>query len=197
MVWKLEKSLCGLKQCERNWHNLLQDFLLETGFTTSNVDPCVFVRKNEAGLIIMDDIKKVLKGRFNMKDLGLISFFLGIQFIRKENKIVMNQSCYLRNVLRRFDMEFCKPRSTSCVINPSSYDTGECIDGTKYCEVVGSLVYAMVHGKCTRPDLCFAVTKLSQHLACPNKGDWVMLTHVFRYVEGTLHYRLSNNVIKS
>ena len=33
-------------------------------------------------------------------------------------------------------------------------------------------------------------TKLSQHLACPNKGDWVMLTHMFRYVKGTLHYGL-------
>ena len=129
------------------------------------------MRKNEAGLIIllvwvddiilavhsddaMDDIKKILKGRFNMKDLGPISFFLGIQFIQKENKIVMNQGCYFRNVLRRFDMEFCKPRSTPCEINPSSYETEECIDETKYHELVGSLVYAMV---CTRPDLCFAV----------------------------------------
>ena len=122
-----------------------------------------------------------------MKDLGPTSFSLGIQFIRKGNKIVMNQSCYLRNVLKRFDMEFCKLRSMPCEINPSSYDTEEC-DETKYCELVGSLVYAMV---CTRPDLCFAVTKLSQHSACPNKGDWVMLTHVFRYVKGTLHYGLS------
>ena len=36
LVWKLEKSLYG--QSGRNWHNLLQDFLLETGFTTSNAD---------------------------------------------------------------------------------------------------------------------------------------------------------------
>ena len=194
----------GLKQSGRNWHNLLQYFLIKTGFVKSDADPCVFVKTDEAGSIIllvwvddiilavtsdevMNDIKKVLKDRFDMKDLGPISFFLGIQFIHKEKKIIMNQSRYLSNVLRRFDMEACKPRSTPCEINPSSYDTEECIDEPKYRELVSSLVFAMT---CTRPDLCYVVTKLSQHLSCPNKGDWVMLKHVFRYVKGTIDYGL-------
>ena len=73
LVWKLEKSLYGLEQTGRNWHNLLQDFLLETGFTTSNVDPCVFVRTNESGLIILlvwvDDIILAVRSDDVMDDI--------------------------------------------------------------------------------------------------------------------------------
>ena len=51
-----------------------------------------------------------------MKDLGPISFFLGIQFVRKENKIVRNQSCYLRNVLKRFDMESANQEARQVIL---------------------------------------------------------------------------------
>ena len=44
---------------------------------------------------------------------------------------------------------------------------------------------------CTRPDLSYAVTKLSQHLSNPDEGDWIMLKHVFRYLRGTSEYQLS------
>ena len=53
--------------------------------------------------------------------------------------------------------------------------------------MVGSLVYAVC---CTRPDLSFAVTKLSQHLAAPRNCDWIMLKHVFRYVKATVDNKL-------
>ena len=43
---------------------------------------------------------------------------------------------------------------------------------------------------CSRPDLCWVVTKLSQHLDKPNKGDWIMVKHVLRYLKGTLDYKL-------
>ena len=43
---------------------------------------------------------------------------------------------------------------------------------------------------CTRPDLCWVVTKLSQHLDNPDVSDWVMVKHVLRYVKGTLGYKL-------
>ena len=53
--------------------------------------------------------------------------------------------------------------------------------------MVGSLIYGMT---CTRPDLSWAVTKLSQHLEKPLHSDLVMLKHVFRYISGTLDYKL-------
>ena len=43
LVWKLKKSLYGLKQSGRNWHNDLDDDLKELNFVQSNVDPCAFI----------------------------------------------------------------------------------------------------------------------------------------------------------
>lgn len=62
--------------------------------------------------------------------------------------------------------------------------------------LVGSLIYASM---CTRPDLSWVVSRLSQHLSKPNKGDWMLLKQVIRYIKGTLDFKLcfmksSNNL---
>ena len=106
--------------------------------------------------------------------------------------IEMDQSHYFKGVLERFKMSDCKPRSTPCEVKIDAYDlTNEDItemyDDKIYREIVGSLVYAMT---CTRPDLAWVVTKLSQHLGKPNKADWMMIKHVLRYVKGTLNQKL-------
>lgn len=96
----------------------------------------------------------------------------------------MSQSIYLENVLKTFDMYDSKPRSTPCEQNLSSYSEAnvQIDDNRRYRQMVGSLIYAMT---CARPDLAFVVTKLSQHLSCPDSSDWAMLKHVFQYVKKT------------
>ena len=174
----------------------MNTFLLDLDFIQSDADSCVYVNNFEDGLVIIlvwvDDIiiavnsnsllgnvKEKLKEKFNMKDLGELSPFLGIQFTRNGNIMKMNQSFYLKNILQKFGMENCNPRSTPCEMNLSSYEadsSDDISDEKKYREMVGSLVYAMM---CTRPDLCYVVTKLSQHLSKPTSGDWIILKHVF------------------
>ena len=131
-----------------------------------------------------------------MKDLGPISWFLGIKFIQEKGLITMSQSEYLKNKLEKFGMSTSKPRSTPC--ETSGYTVvQDNADTSLYREMVGSLIYAMT---CTRPDLSWVVTKLSQHLENPTNVDSVMLKHVFRYLIGTLDYKLSftksHNVLK-
>ena len=99
----------------------------------------------------------------------------------------MTQEEYIRKVLKRFGMEDCKPRSTPCEQNPSAYET-DCTDPVDihdYRQMVGSLIYAMI---CTRPDLSYIVTKLSQHLSCPTEADAIMLKHALRYLKKTADY---------
>ena len=55
-------------------------------------------------------------------------------------------------------------------------------DVKKYREAVGSLIYLTT---CTCPDLCFVVSKLSQHFADPTDEHWVTVKHVLRYLRGT------------
>ena len=208
LVWKLNKSLYGLKQSGRNWHTVFHDFLLTLNFIQSSADACVYVKNHDEELFfilvwvddiilatkhdkIMENVKEKFKGRFKMKDLGPISYFLGIQFSQMDGVITITQSSYLRNILNKFGMADCKPRATPSEMKPSSYDsekTGDSSDELKYREIIGSLVYAMT---CTRLDLSYIVTKLSQHLSCPDNGDWILLKHVFQYIQGTLDFKLS------
>ena len=98
-------------------------------------------------------------------------------------------------------MSDCKPRSTPCEIKLDAYEAisgkEEENDIRKYREIVGSLVYAMT---CTRPDLAWVVTKLSQNLSKPTDVDWMTVKHVLRYVKGTLElklwYKKSKNGLK-
>ena len=57
----------------------------------------------------MEDIKASLKSRFKMKNLEILSYFLGIKITRSEREMFLNQSCYLNRLLVRFNMSNCKP----------------------------------------------------------------------------------------
>ena len=101
-----------------------------------------------------------------------------------------DQTQYLLSILQKYGMSDCKPRATPCELKPtnSSQNAVPLSDNPRvYREIVGSLLYVMT---CTRPDLSWAVSKLSQHLADPDHSDWVMLKHVLKYVKGTATYKL-------
>ena len=208
MVYQLRKSLYGLKQSAHNWREVICSFFSDHGCEQSKADPCLFMKNTDDGrlmyVIWVDDIivvadskqmmiygKEILKQQYKMKDLGEISKFLGIKFKRhQDGSMSMDQNQYLESVLVRCGMESCNPRSTPCELKPSAYydpDDHEVIDEPGYRAAVGSLVYAMT---CTRPDLSWIVTRLSQHLSCPKSGDWEILKQALRYIKGTLHFEL-------
>ena len=209
LVCKLHKSLYGLKQSGRNWNSMLNETLVNFGCTKSSGDSCVYMitannKLDGMILIWVDDIiiatdhkkllkrmKDHLKGKFKMKDMGRISNFLGIRFVQSHSKIEMDQSQYLLSILQKYGMSECKPRSTPCELRPTttSVKAAPLSENPRvYRELVGSLLYATT---CTRPDLSWVVSKLSQHLAAPDSSDWVMLKHVLKYVKGTIDFSLS------
>ena len=206
-VWRLHKSLYGLKQSGRNWNTTFYLHLKDNGFVQSKSDPCLFMKSHQSEIVYLlvwvDDIiiaassqeilnhtKSHLSAEFRMTDLGLLEHFLGIHFKRTANEIMLSQEEYINKILNKFGMAECKPRGTPCEVNPSVYenDGSEPFDTNLYRQMVGSLIYAMV---CTRPDLSYVVTKLSQKLSCPTTADASMLKHVFRYLKGTSDYCLS------
>lgn len=114
-----------------------------------------------------------------MTDLGQLKLFLGLQFI--------HDLYYENEEVEKYNMENCKPRSSPCELKLElNSDKGSHVC-EKHREIVGSLIYAMT---CTRPDLCFIVTELSQNLANPTDELCVTLKHVLRYLKGSLDYEL-------
>ena len=202
MYCKLNKSLYGLKQSGRNWNNILHSHLIEEGFTQSLSDPCLYTRNTDVVTMIViiwvddiiigcnnDDVRDRFKERlsqlFSMKDLGQIAYFLGIQFEREGNFVTMHQSQFIKKILQKFGMENCRPRSTPCEINankPCENEGSEPADSTLYRSIVGSLIYLMT---ATRPDLCYVVTRLSQHMSSPTLDDFTRAKHVLRYLKNT------------
>ena len=66
-------------------------------------------------------------------------------------------------------------------------ESHELADHRLYREIVGSLIYLMI---ATRPDICYAVTKLSQHMSKPTNAHLGLAKHVLRYIKGTLDFVL-------
>lgn len=102
----------------------------------------------------------------------------------------MTQKRHIEKMLVTFGMSECKPRSTPCEQKLNFDSEGEVIDSTGYRKIVGSLIYIMT---CTRPDLSWVVSKLSQHLAEPKQQHWATAKHILRYLKGTIdqeiHYK--------
>ena len=210
LVWRLHKSLYGLKQSGRNWNFILSDFLKSIGFKQSEVDACLFTKFHKSAIayivVWVDDIvlatnsehllnttKNLLKQRFKMTDLGQLSWFLGIEFNVTSGGISMCQSRYIDGILKRFGMSNCNPRSTPCELKLEKFDSS--VNNTAeevrtYRQIVGSLIYAMT---CTRPDLAFVVTRLSQSLEKPSEADWITVKHVMKYLKGSINQKLMYN----
>jgi hypothetical protein len=207
LVWKLKKSLYGLKQSGRNWNNMLHQTIVQQGYIQSEADPCLYtlVEGNSRVhiLVWVDDIlvcsnddemlkstKQMLSNSFKMKDLGTINKFLGIEFARTDDgSVTMSQKQYAERVLKRFKMDECNPRSYPM---SESYckdedETDNFKDIRLYQELVGCLIYMMTS---TRPDLSFSVSKLASKMSNPSERDWGAAKDVLRFIKGTVDNKL-------
>jgi hypothetical protein len=132
--------------------------------------------------------KKRLASEFEMKYLGLMHYFLGLEVWKSPERILLNQGKYMVKILKRFDMLECKPMNTPMKVKLKLLvDTSlEFIDATLYRQIIGSLMYLTN----TRLDIFFAMNTLSQFLVEPRCVHLVAAKHVMRYLKGTIDYGL-------
>jgi Reverse transcriptase (RNA-dependent DNA polymerase) len=216
MVCQLMMSLYGLKQGPRNWWILLSTFLIdELGFTSTTSDPCLFVKTSRTGgqircFVFVDDVQAgfddedegewgeyqtALERRFNITDLGPSKFMLGMRITRDRTArtIKLDQELYVSKGLEKFGLHECTPRSTPGV-SIDAHEDDDCsseldqpCDLKLYQEKVGTLLYAAIS---SRPDISFAVNKLTQKMQSPTLRDSRACDRVFRYLAGTKSYGL-------
>ena len=115
-------------------------------------------------------------------------YFLGLEVWQEPGHIFLGQRKYAVDILRRFQMEDCRPMSKPIVTNWKKLNAyeGELVDPTLYRQLIGSLMYLVN----SRPNLCFAMNTLTQFMVEPRRVHWVAAKHVLRYLAGTVEYGL-------
>jgi hypothetical protein len=204
-VCNLHKSLYGLKQAPRAWFNRLSTALLALDFQSSQVDPSLFVchRGNVHAffLVYVDDILVTsndqdfittlisqLQLEFAMKDLGQLTYFLGIEAIRNSSGLHLRQTRYIIELLDRVQLTGIRPYHAPCVSGSklSKFDGESIPDPSEYRQTVGALQYVTL----TRPDIAYSVNQLCQHMQAPTSAHWTAAKRVLRYLKHTLDYGL-------
>ena len=115
-VCKLHKAIYGLKQAPRAWYHELRQFLVDSRFKNSHSDISLFILHTGTNilylLVYVDDIiitgnsndlvsqvVECLAQRFSLKDLGPLSYFLGVEVVPYRHGLLLSQRRYIKDLL--------------------------------------------------------------------------------------------------
>ncbi|MBW0482594.1 hypothetical protein O181_022309 [Austropuccinia psidii MF-1] len=204
---KLVKSLYCLKKSPQCWYKRLSELFNTLVFEVNDADPCLFVKWEGIdpimvfihvdNMVIGGDSALVLKFKkeiqkyFKMEDLGEIVYVLGIKIMRtqKDRTIYLSQDLYIHKILEEFGMLNCKavstPMNPRCRLSPSNLSSSN--DSFEYRKAVGLLNYLFT---CTRPDLAYSTSSLSQFLDSPSNDHVAAFKRILRYLQGTKDFSL-------
>jgi len=186
-VCLLKKALYGLKQAPRAWFSRLSSHLLEFGFSISSADSSLFLFKSahvqlmvlvyvddliltSSSHVALDDLFHSLSATFPIKDLGPLSYFLGVEVIKCAAGLHLSQHRYITDLLHKTNMILAKPFTSPMAASTSlsKFAWITLTDATLYRSTVGALQYLAI----TRPDIAFVVNKCSQFMHDPRDVHW-------------------------
>ncbi|GJS34400.1 retrovirus-related pol polyprotein from transposon TNT 1-94 [Tanacetum coccineum] len=154
-----EEALYGLKQAPRAWYDEISNFLISKGFSKGSIDPTAFITKHGDDTLLVqiyiDDIifgstnlklskkfEKLMHNKFEISMMGELKFFLGIQIHQSLRGIFINQAKYAQKILKKHGMTLCDSIGTLMDTKPLNSNFSRTpIDQTKYCSMVGALMY--------------------------------------------------------
>ncbi|XP_021974946.1 uncharacterized mitochondrial protein AtMg00810-like [Helianthus annuus] len=182
------------------------DYVLTLGFVQSGCDASLFILHHNGNtvylLLYVDDIILVtsstslrqhlmtyLSTEFAMKDLGALSFFLGISVNRTQDTMFLSQQTYASDIIEHAGMSSCKPASTPVDTNSKlSATSGTDIENpTLYRSLAGALQYLTF----TRPDISYTVQQVCMHMHAPKTDHSNALKRIIWYIQGIVSYGLT------
>lgn len=200
IVCKLERALYGLKQSPRAWFGRLSSAMRKYGYRQSNSDHTLFLKHRQskvtALIVYVDDmiitgddadeisrLQEQLSTEFEMKNLGGLKYFLGIEVARSRKGIFLSQRKYVLDLLTEVGLLECKPVDTPILQN---HRLGEYLDQVpadkgRYQRLVGKLIY-LSH---TRPDIAYAVSVVSQFMQNPSEDHMGAVIRILRYLKSS------------
>ncbi|CAH9083075.1 unnamed protein product [Cuscuta europaea] len=204
-VYKLKKALYGLKQAPRAWYDALTEFLVDSGFSKGKIDTTLFIKRQKSDIILIqiyvDDIifassnprlckhfEKLMKTKFEMSMMGELNFFLGLQVRQLSDGIFINQSKYILEMLKRFNIDGKSSMTTPMSPNNKldSNPSGKPVDATNYRAIIGSLLYLTS----SRPDIVFSTCLCARFQANPKESHLTAVRRILRYLKGTVNLGL-------
>ena len=188
-ICKLRKALYGLKQAPRTWYSKI---------AVAPADSSLFVKLQGSKLavvlvyvddliIIGDDEDEIRRTRenlaihFQMKELGELKHFLGLEVDRVKDGLFLGQHKYEKDLLQKFGMLNCKPISTHMEVNTKLYaqEGKELEDPTMYRQLVDSLIYLTL----TQPNISYAIGVASRYMQNPRKPYLGAIRRILRYIK--------------
>ncbi|KAK9135785.1 hypothetical protein Syun_015115 [Stephania yunnanensis] len=203
-VCLLRKSLYGLKQAPRAWYQRFAEYVATIGFSHSTSDNSLFLychgQDTAYILLYVDDIiltassdylrlgiMSKLATEFAMKDLGPLSYFLGIAVSRDKNSLFMSQSSYAEDILGRAGMSQCNPCSTPVDTKGklSATSSAEYEDPTKYRRLAASALQYLTF---TRRTYRTQDKQVCLFMHDPKVKHMEALKRILRYIRGTIDF---------
>lgn len=134
-------------------------------------------------------LKNFLLEKFHIKILGLLNYFLGIEFNKIEGGMVVHQRKFIKELLQTYDVQDTKFAHLPSQIKLLPIMDNPLQDPTIYKQLIGKLNF-LVH---TRPYLSFSIQYLSQFNKSPSQAHHKATTHVLHYLKGTINRSLYFN----
>ncbi|GKB20874.1 zinc finger, CCHC-type containing protein [Tanacetum coccineum] len=172
-VCKLIKYLYGLKQAPKQWHQKFDEVVFSNGYLLNQADKYVYRKFDESG-----------KG-------VIICLYVDDMLIFGTDQVQVDLT--KKNLSSRFSMKDMREADVILVSTPmDTYEKlmpnkGQVVSQLEYSRVIGWLMYAMT---CTRPDIAFAVGKLTMYTSNPGTQHWQAIQRVLKYLKNTMDYRL-------
>jgi len=204
-VYKLHKALYGLRQAPRAWNTKLNEILKELKFKKCHKEPSLYRKQEGENILVVavyvDDLlvtgsnldiilnfKKGMAGKFEMSDLGKLTYYLGIEVLQSKDGITLKQERYAKKILEEAGMSKCNAVNTPMIasLELSKAQDEKRINETDYRRNIGCLRY-LLH---TRPDLSYSVGILSRYLQEPRESHGAALKQILRYLQGTTSHGL-------
>ncbi|CAH9102795.1 unnamed protein product [Cuscuta europaea] len=200
-VCHLKKAIYGLKQSPRAWFDRFTQVVLADGYSQSQGDHTLFYKHSRPNgvtirLVYVDDIivtgndpdekqrlEGQLKSKFEMKSLGPLKYFLGIEVARSSEGIFISQQKYITDLLNETGKSACRPVNAPMDPNRKlGLATDEPkVDSSMYQRLCGKFIY-LSH---TRPGIAYAVSVLSQFMHDPRKPHLEAAYRVLHYLKGS------------
>ncbi|KAL6323474.1 hypothetical protein AAG906_039046 [Vitis piasezkii] len=129
----------------------------------------------------VERLKKVLATKFEVKDLGQMRYFLGMEVAKLRKGISISQRKYVLDLLGETGMLGCKPSDTPIKARKRKENDGKPVDRERYQRLVGRLIY-LSH---TKPNIAFVVSVVSQYMHSPKESHLEAVYKILRYLKGS------------